>query len=231
MRTIGLVGGLSWYSSMEYYRVINELVQERRGGHASAEVALQSLDFSVVRACQERDDWPEAGRLVADAATRCQSAGADLVLICSNLMHKVFADVEAAVDVPVLHIADAVAREAKRHRWSRLGLLGTKWVMQEPFYAERLATHGIEVVTPGAEERVRVDHVIFEELTQGRVETSSRQEYLDIIATLSDDGADAVILACTEIELLVSARDTSVRLLDSMRVHATRAVDLALAEA
>lgn len=230
MKTIGLIGGLSWYSSLEYYRVVNELVQERRGGHASASVALQSLDFSVVRACQERDDWAAAGRLVAGAARRCQDAGADLVLICSNLMHKVFADVEAAVDAPVLHIADAVADEAKRHGWSRLGLLGTRWVMEEPFYAERLATHDIEVVTPEAGERAMVDRVIFEELTQGRVEDSSRQRYVDTIGRLTEKGrADAVVLACTEIELLVGAEDTPVQLMDSMRVHATRAVDLALA--
>jgi aspartate racemase len=230
MRTIGLVGGLSWYSSLEYYRVVNELVQERRGGHASASVALQSLDFSVVRACQQRDDWVEAGRLVAEAARRCQHAGADLVLICSNLMHKVFDEVESSVDVPVLHIADAVAEEAKRHGWSRLGVLGTRWVMEEPFYSERLAIHGVKVVIPEAEERARVDRVIFEELTQGRVLESSRQDYLATIDGLSADGADAVVLACTEIELLVRAEDTPVPLVDSMRVHATHAVDLALAD-
>ena len=228
MKTIGLVGGLSWYSTLEYYRVINEQVQDRRGGHASASIALQSVDFSTVRACHMSGDWATAGRILADAARRCEAAGADLVLICSNLMHKVFADVEAAVDVPVLHIADAVAAEAQRNGWSRLGLLGAQWVMEESFYADRLAASGIGVVCPGTEDRAMVDRVIFEELTQGRVGEQSRDEYVETIARLSSEGAQAIVLACTEIELLVSPADTPVPLLDSMRAHAVRAVDLAL---
>lgn len=225
---IGLVGGLSWYSTVEYYRVVNEQVQERIGGHASASVALQSVDFSQVRACQQSGDWAEAGRILGDAARRCEAAGADLVLICSNLMHKVYDDVAAAVDVPVVHIADAVAAEATARGWSRLGLLGTRWVMEETFYSERLGQQGIGVVVP-QQHRELVDRVIFEELTQGRILAESRSRYVDIVDALArDDGADAVVMACTEIGLLIGADDVTIPLIDSMRVHATRAVDLAL---
>jgi aspartate racemase len=228
MQTIGLVGGLSWYSTLEYYRVINEEVQRRLGGHSSASVALSSVDFSQVRACQERGDWAGAGRILGDAARRCQAAGADFVLICSNLMHKVYDDVADAVDVPVVHIADAVAAEAQRLGRRRLGLLGARWVMEETFYTDRLARHGIGVTVPGEQDRELVDRVIFDELTRGRVEDSSRRRYVDIIDGLAADGAEAVVLACTEIELLVSDADCGLPLLDSMRLHALRAVDLAL---
>jgi aspartate racemase len=211
MKMIGLVGGLSWYSTVEYYRVINEQVQERIGGHASASVALQSVDFAQVRACQQSGDWAEAGRILGDAARRCEAAGADLVLICSNLMHKVYDDVAAVVDVPVVHIADAVAAEAAARGWSRLGLLGTRWVMEEPFYGERLGRQGIGVVVP-QQHRELVDRVIFEELTQGVVRAESRAAYAAMLERLREAGAQAVVLA----------------FIDSMRAHATRAVDLAL---
>ena len=137
MQTIGLIGGMSWHSTVEYYRVINELVAERRGGHASARVALQSLDFAEIRDCQLRDDWDRAGRLLAEAAQQCERAGADLVLICTNLMHRVADQVEAAVDIPLLHIADAIADAANERGWSRVGVLGARWVMEEDFYAGR----------------------------------------------------------------------------------------------
>jgi len=228
MQTIGLIGGLSWYSTGEYYRVLNEEVHRRRGGHSSASIALQSLDFEEIRRCHETGDWSAAGRILADAGRRCEDAGADFVLICSNLMHKVYDDVADAVDVPVVHIADAVAAEATRNGWSRLGLLGTRWVMEETFYADRLATRGLAVTIPGEEDRAMVDRVIFEELTRGRVEESSRRSYVQTIQRLADDGADAVVLACTEIEMLVSRADSPVPLVDSMRAHALRAVDLAL---
>jgi len=230
MRTIGLVGGLSWYSTLGYYRVINEEVQARVGGHSSASLALQSVDFATVRACQEREDWDASGRILADAARRCEAAGADFVLICSNLMHKVFDDVQAAVDVPLVHIADAVASVAAARGWTRLGLLGTRWLMEEPFYAARLAATGIAVVVPDEPDRAMVDRVIFDELTRGRVEGLSRKGYVATIDRMADHGAEAVVLACTEIELLVTARDTAVPLLDSMRAHARLAVDLSLAE-
>jgi aspartate racemase len=228
MRTIGLVGGLSWHSTVEYYRVVNEEVHRRRGGDSSALVALQSVDFETIRACHRREDWAGAGRILVEAARRCEGAGADFVLICSNLMHKVYDEVQAAVDVPVLHIADAVAREAGTQGWGRVGLLGTRWLMEEPFYTSRLAAGGLEVVVPERAEREMVDRVIFEELTRGRVEEGSRRSYVETIGALAAAGAEVAVLACTEIGLLVTAADTSVPLLDTMRAHAVHAVDLAL---
>jgi len=230
VRTVGLIGGMSWYSTLEYYRVINTEVQRRRGGHASAQVALQSLDFAGVRRCQETEDWAAAGLLLGDAARRCEAGGADVVLICTNLMHKVADAVAAAVDVPLLHIADAVAAEADRHGWTRLGLLGARWVMEETFYADRLAAHGISVVTPDEAGRAMVDRVIFDELTQGRIEPASRAAYAGVVRDLAAQGAEAVVLACTEIGLLLTPADSALPLIDSMQAHALAAVDFALAE-
>ena len=156
MQTIGLIGGMSWHSTVKYYRVINELVAERRGGHASAKVALQSLDFAEVRDCQVRGDWDRAARLLAEAAQRCEQSGADVVLICTNLMHRVADDVQAAIDIPLLHIADAVADAARRPGWSRLGVLGARWVMEEDFYVGRLARAGLTVDVPGDADRAEV---------------------------------------------------------------------------
>jgi aspartate racemase len=230
MRTIGLIGGMSWYSTLEYYRVINTEVQRRRGGHASASVALQSLDFAEVRRCQQTEDWAAAGKLLGDAARRCEAGGAEIVLICTNLMHKVADAVAASVDVPLLHIADAVAGQAEGRGWTRLGLLGARWVMEETFYADRLAAHGISVVTPDPTGRAMVDRVIFDELTQGRIEPASRAAYVRVIRDLADQGAQAVVLACTEIGLLLSEADSPLPLIDSMPAHALAAVDFALAE-
>jgi aspartate racemase len=230
MRTIGLIGGMSWHSTESYYRRINEQVAARRGGHASARIALQSLDFSEVRACQERGDWAASGALIAEAARRTVAGGADLVAICTNLMHKNFAAVEDAVGphaVPV-HIADAVAAVARPRGWTTVGLLGARWVMEETFYSDRLAGHGVAVVVPDAEDRVEVDRVVFEEITQGRFEDSSRERYLAIMRDLQARGADAVVLACTEIGLLVGGADTPLPVIDSATAHADLLVDLAL---
>jgi aspartate racemase len=230
MRTIGLIGGMSWHSTMEYYRVINELVAERRGGHASARVALRSLDFAEVRRCQVDGDWEGAGRLLAEAARGCERSGADLVLICTNLMHRVAEDVQAAVDIPLLHIADAIADRALERGWSRLGVLGSRWVMEEDFYVGRLARHGLEVVVPGPEDRAEADRVIFDELTRGVVREESRASYDAILTRLRDAGAEAVVLACTEIELLVRPDEAPLPVIASTRTHAEAAVAAALSD-
>src|SRR3954463_9193041 len=167
METLGLIGGMSWHSTATYYRLINEEVAAAGGGHASARIALQSLDFAEVRDCQVRGDWDAAAALLAEAGRRCVAGGATTVAICTNLMHKVAPQVEAAIDVPLLHIGDAVAAEAARHGWRTLGLLGTRWVMEETFYSDRLARHGVTTVVPGQEERAMVDAIVFDELTQG----------------------------------------------------------------
>lgn len=228
MQTIGLVGGMSWHSTATYYRLINEEVAARLGGHASARISLQSLDFAEVRDCQVRGDWAGSAALLADAARRCEAGGADLVGLCTNLMHKNFPAMESAVSVPAIHIADAVAAVARQEGWTTLGLLGTRWVMEETFYADRLATHGIAVVVPEEDERAMVDRVVFDELTQGVLRDESRAAYVEVMAGLRARGADAVVLACTEIGLLVSPEQAPLPVVDSAVAHASLLVDLAL---
>jgi aspartate racemase len=226
MQTIGLIGGMSWHSTAEYYRIINELVAEREGGHAGARITLQSLDFAEIRECQVQGDWARAGRLLAEAARHCERSGADVVLLCTNLMHRVADDISAAIDVPFLHIVDAVADRAADEGWTRLGVLGTRWVMEEDFYVGRLARRGLQVHVPGEAERAEVDRIIFDELTLGRVEPASRATYVRAIDGLREQGAEAVVLGCTEIGLLVGPDDTTLPLVDSMRTHAEAAVAL-----
>ena len=220
MRTVGLIGGMSWHSTATYYRLVNETVAESRGGHASARIALQSLDFAEVRDLQVDEDWDGAAALLVEAGRRCVAGGATTVAICTNLMHKVAPEVERALDVPLLHIADAVAAEAQRRGWRTLGILGTGWVMAETFYADRLAGHGIAAVSPGAADREMVDAVIFDELTRGTVRDASRAAYLDVVGRLEEQGADAVVLACTEIGMLLGPADSPLPLIDSAAVHA-----------
>jgi len=230
MQTIGLIGGMSWHSTVEYYRIVNELVAERRGGHASAKIVIQSLDFAEIRDCQVRDDWARAGKLLAQAAQQCERSGADMVLICTNLMHRVADDVDAAVDIPLLHIADALADRAQAEGWSRLGVLGTTWVMEEDFYVGRLARHGLTIEVPGPDDRAEADRVIFDELTRGIVRDESRASYADILGRLRDQGAEAVVLGCTEIEQLIRPEDAPLPVLPSMRTHAEAAVAAALGD-
>jgi aspartate racemase len=229
MKTIGLIGGMSWHSTVEYYRTINELVAEQRGGHTSAKVVLESLDFAEIRECQLADDWERAGRLLAAAGQRCERSGADMVLICTNLMHRVADQVQAAIDVPLLHIGDAIAGAATAGGWSRLGVLGTRWVMEEDFYVGRLGRHGLDAIVPGPDDRMVLDRVIFDELTRGVVREESRQAYARIIERLRAEGAEAVVLGCTEIEQLVQPGDSPLPLIPSMRTHAEAAVAAALA--
>lgn len=231
MKTIGLLGGMSWHSSADYYRLINEEVARRLGGHHSARCLLTSLDFEEVRDLQRRDAWDEAAETLATAARRLQAGGADLVVLCTNLMHKAAPEIEAALDVPFLHIADAVGAQATAAGHARVGLLGTRWVMEETFYRDRLHSGwGIDVVVPDDAGRALVDRVIFDELTLGRIEDRSRSDYVAIIESLAADGAQAVVLACTEIELLISQEDSPIPVLDSTAAHASAAVTAALAE-
>jgi aspartate racemase len=229
MKTIGLIGGLSWHSTATYYQRINEEVAARRGGHASARIALQSLDFAEIRACQENHDWDRAAELLAQAAARCEAGGADLVALCTNLMHKSFPALEEAVSVPVIHIADAVAAVAKREGWATVGILGARWVMEETFYADRLSSQGIASVVPDELDRELVDRVIFEEITLGRYLDQSRASYAAVIERLSDAGAEGVVLACTEIGLLMGPGPAAVPMVDSAAAHADLLVALALA--
>lgn len=231
MQTIGIIGGMSWYSTINYYRIINTAVQERLGGHRSARIVLDSLDFAEVRALQLAEDWDGAGRLLGDAARRLEGAGASTVLIGTNLMHKVAPAVEAAVDVPLLHIADAVGAEAARRGFGTVAVLGTKWVMSESFYADRLSRHGVAALTPAEEQRAELDRIIFDELTQGIITDESRAVFVAAIDDLAARGAEAVVLACTEIELLIGQDDSRLPVLDSMALHAQAAAEVCLADA
>ena len=228
MRKIGLIGGMSWHSTIEYYRLLNEAVSDRLGGHHSARIVMESLDFDQVRAFQLDDDWDAAGHHLAAAGQRLCAAGAETVLICTNLMHKVAPAVEEAIDVPLLHIGDAVGREASSQGFDTLGLLGSAWVMRERFYADRLGRHGIGTVSPGGADRDLVDRVVFDELTQGVVRDESRAEYVRIIEELAAAGAQAVVLACTEIGLLVRPGDSPIPVIDSTHAHAGAAAAFAL---
>ncbi|WP_406268812.1 aspartate/glutamate racemase family protein [Streptomyces sp. NBC_00191] len=228
MKTIGLIGGMSWESSAEYYRLLNELVRERLGGLHSAKCVLHSVDFAEIEELQVAGDWARAGEILADAARGLEAAGADLLLICTNTMHKVAGQVEAAVSVPLLHLADATADAVRAQGLGRVGLLGTAFTMEQDFYRDRLAGHGLDVLTPDAEGRALVHRVIYEELCLGVVREESRAAYQDVIAELVAAGAEGVVLGCTEIELLIGEKDSPVPVFPTTRLHAEAAVDAAL---
>ena len=231
MKTIGLLGGMSWESTAEYYRHINEEVKRRLGHLHSARIALYSVDFEDVEQLQQAGHWDQAADLMIDAARRVERAGADLLLICTNTMHKVAEPVADALRIPLLHIADATADAIKRQSIQRVGLLGTRFTMEEAFYRGRLVEkHGLEVVVPEAEQREIVHRVIYDELCVGRIEEQSRQQYLDVIDDLVRQGAQAVILGCTEIGLLIREDDCAIPVFDTTHLHAQAAVDYALAD-
>ena len=229
MKTIGLLGGMSWESTLPYYRHINEAVRERLGGLHSARLVLYSLDFHEIEALQRQGDWAAAGTLLADAARRLESAGADFLLLCTNTMHKVADAIEAASDLPLLHIADPTAAAIQAAGLQRVGLLGTRFTMEQPFYRQRLEDrHGIQVLVPDEPDRAEVHRVIYEELCRGVVSETSRQAYRQVITRLVARGAQAVILGCTEIGLLVRADDAEVPLFDTCMLHAQAAAERAL---
>ena len=229
MKTIGLLGGMSWESTLGYYRDINQGVKAALGGLHSARILLYSVDFHEVEVLQRAGDWAAAGRLLADAARAVQAGGADVLLIATNTMHRVADAVQAAIDIPLLHIADATGERLRADGISRVGLLGTRFTMEQDFYAGRLSERfGIEVLVPPAAEREQIHRVIFEELCQGRQTEASRRAFVDIIEALRGKGAQAVVLACTEIGMLVQPRHTPVPLYDTAAIHAARAVALAL---
>ena len=229
MKTIGLLGGMSWESTLPYYRHINEAVRERLGGLHSARLVLYSLDFHEIEALQRQGDWAAAGTLLADAARRLESAGADFLLLCTNTMHKVADAIEAASALPLLHIADPTAAAIQAAGLQRVGLLGTRFTMEQPFYRERLEDrHGIQVLVPDEPDRAEVHRVIYEELCRGVVSEASRQAYRQVITRLVARGAQAVILGCTEIGLLVRADDAEVPLFDTCVLHAQAAAERAL---
>lgn len=230
MKTIGLLGGMSWESTIPYYRLINEAVKQRLGGLHSAKLLLHSVDFAQIEACQRTGDWDAAGAHLAQAARGLQMAGAELLLIGANTMHKVAPAIEAAIDIPLLHVADATARAVRAAGIARVGLLGTRFTMEQDFYVDRLASHGLEVLLPPPADRDEIHRVIYAELCQGRFEDASRRVFRRVMADLVARGVGGIILGCTEIGLLVDAGDAAVPQFDTTRLHALAAVEAALAD-
>lgn len=232
MKTIGLLGGMSWESTASYYRLINEGVKRTLGGLHSAKILLYSVDFEEIEQLQRQGDWQATAIILGNAAKNIERAGAACLLICTNTMHIVADEIESAITIPLLHIADATAAQLRRDGVKRVGLLGTRFTMEQPFYKERLEKRfGIEVLVPDEDQRNRVHDIIYNELCLGEVNESSREAYLSVLTDLQCAGAEAVILGCTEIALLVQQAHTSIPLYDTAALHAARAVSYALAEA
>jgi aspartate racemase len=229
MKVIGLIGGMSWESTAEYYRIINETVKERLGGHHSAKILLYSVNFSEIEKLQREGRWEEATDFMCEAAMRVEQGGADCLLICTNTMHKMAAEVQRDLMIPLLHIADATAMEIKKKGIKRVALLGTKYTMEEEFYKGRLKSkYGFEVLIPPEEDRNIINQIIYDELCLGKVEGESKKLFVQIIGGLENQGAEGVILGCTEISLLIKQKDSPLELFDTTAIHARAAVDFAL---
>jgi aspartate racemase len=229
MKTIGLIGGMSWESTSLYYSAINKGVKRALGGLHSAKICLYSVDFHEIEELQHQGKWAETADILTKAAQAVEAGGADVFLICTNTMHKVAAEVQAAVNIPMIHIADATAKDLLAGGLTKVGLIGTAFTMQQDFYKGRLTQEfGIEVVVPNAEQQIMVHEVIYQELCLGEINLDSKQKYLEVIQDLYNQGAQAVILGCTEITLLVQQKDTQVPLYDTTAIHAQSAVAVAL---
>jgi aspartate racemase len=229
MKTIGLIGGMSWESTAEYYRIVNEAVKEKLGGFHSARIVLYSVDFAEVEAFQHRGQWDRAVVLLTEAARRVEAAGADFALLCTNTMHRVFDELQKNLRIPLVHIADVTGREITARGLRRVGLLGTRFTMEQEFYKGKLtADYGLEILIPGEAERQAVHAILYDELCLGEVIEASRKVFKKIIRGLEDRGAQGVILGCTEIPLIVHQRDYKIPLFDTTDLHARAAVELAL---
>ncbi|MBF0314790.1 MAG: aspartate/glutamate racemase family protein [Oligoflexia bacterium] len=221
MKTIGLIGGMSWESSLEYYRLINEFVKSNLGGLHSAKSIMYSVDFDEIEKLQHKNQWKKASRILVKAGIGLEKAGADLIILCTNTMHKVAGDIEKNVNIPFIHIADATAEKIKKNRVKTIGLLGTKFTMEEDFYKGRLEKkHQLQVIIPTSTERQVVHDIIYEELCLGKIKNSSKNKFLKIIHGLEKKGAEGIILGCTEITLLVQQKDTKTKLFDTTKIHA-----------
>ncbi|WP_127583393.1 aspartate/glutamate racemase family protein [Paenibacillus koleovorans] len=229
MKTIGLIGGMSWESSLLYYQIINQVVKKKLGGHHSAKSLMYSVDFHEIKTLQHEGNWPEATRIMVEAAQKLKAGGADLLVICTNTMHKMAQEVEQAVSIPLLHIADATALEIVKDGIQKVALLGTAFTMEQDFYKGRLTQkYGLEVMVPNEVDRAVVHDIIYEELCLGIKKEESKQAYIKIIDDLVQNGAEAVILGCTEITLLISQADCNIPVYDTTRIHAESAVEFAL---
>lgn len=222
MKTIGLIGGMSWESTMTYYQIINTTVKEMLGGLHSGKILLNSVDFYEIEKHQSRGEWDICATMMIDAARSLEAAGADLIVICTNTMHKVVPQIQEKITIPILHIADAVSQELKQHGITKAALLGTKYTLTETFYIEKLEKAGIEILIPDPQDIETINRIIFEELCLGIVSQDSKKEYLRIIGQLEDQGAQSVILGCTEIGLMIKQEDTSLPVFDTARIHAEK---------
>ncbi|MCW6652415.1 aspartate/glutamate racemase family protein [Aerococcaceae bacterium NML210727] len=230
MKTIGLLGGMSWESTLTYYKVINETIKERLGGLHSAKCILYSVDFEEIRQCQSSGDWQKSAEILKDAALALERAGADFVVICTNTMHKIIPDIQDQIGIPFIHIAEVTAEAIKQQRLNCVALLGTKYTMEQEFYKQVLIKHGIEVVIPEEKERQLIDDVIFGELCLGQIKPESKRAYLEIMERLQQAGAQGMILGCTEIGLLVTQEDIAVPVFDTALIHAQAVALAALAD-
>ena len=228
MKTIGLIGGMSWESTIPYYRIINEKVKETLGGLHSARIILYSVEFAEIEECQATGQWDKSAGILGDAAKKLEAAGADFIVICTNTMHKVADQIQAGISVPVIHIADATADKLEAANIRRVALLGTKYTMTQDFYKSRLIARGFDVLIPDEKDVETVNNVIYKELCLGEIREESRAEFSRIIAALKEKGAEAVILGCTEIGLLVQQESSALRIFDTTEIHAVRAAELAL---
>ncbi len=228
MKTIGLIGGMSWESSAMYYRLLNEKVQQQLGGLHSAKCILYSVDFQEIEHYQANGQWQNAGEILGEAARSLEKAGADFIVICTNTMHKVIDIIETNITIPLLHIADATAIQIQQASIQTIALLGTKYTMEQEFYKTRIEQSGINVIVPNEEERTVINRIIYEELCLGKIEPTSKETYLQVIANLVKSGAQGIILGCTEIGLLIQQEDVLVPVFDTTIIHALAAVDKAL---
>ncbi|WP_104107825.1 aspartate/glutamate racemase family protein [Nocardioides sp. 616] len=231
MKTIGLIGGMSWESSAVYYQQLNEGVESRLGGLSSARTVLTSVDFAEVTALQQQERWDEVAQILATAAQGVERAGADFLLLCTTAFHRVAEQVEQAIDIPLLHLADVVADACQEHRLESVGLLGTSFTMSRSFFTDRIATHGLQVHVPADEHHETINRIIYDELVHGKVSDTSRREVVEIIEQLWDAGAGGVILGCTELELLVRQADVEIPVLGCTTLHVKAALDRALSDA
>lgn len=230
MKKIGMIGGLSWQSTVEYYKAINSMVQERRGGNEAAELILHSLNFAAVETLQRTGKWAELESLILKVGQQLENYGADCVMICANTVHKMAPTLEAKLKIPLIHIVDATAGEIKKSNMSKVGLLGTRYTMIQTFYKDRLKKHSVEAIVPTEDDIEIIHQIIHNELMANDFRESSRKKYLDIMQGLADQGAEGIILGCTEIPLLIRPGDTSIPTFDSMLIHARAAVDFAVSK-
>lgn len=231
MKTIGLLGGMSWESTVSYYKEINEGVKAALGGLHSAKICLYSVDFDEIEKLQHSGKWDEAAKILSNAAQAVEAGGAEMLLICTNTMHRVAEDIQSSISIPLIHIADATAEKLVNDGVERVGLLGTKFTMEQGFYKNRVSEkYGIEVIIPIEQDRETVHDVIYKELCLGKISDNSRSKYIEIVDKLFSEGAEAVILGCTEIALLIQQQHTPVPLYDTTKIHAARAVELAVCE-